>query len=58
VVAVCAALSRLQLGYWQDTEALYDHALKVDPNNYVAQQNLHIYLFEKEHPKVRQPPPE
>jgi hypothetical protein len=31
-----------------------EHALKIDPNNYVAQIDLHIYLFEKEHPGVRE----
>jgi protein O-mannosyl-transferase len=58
VLALCAALSRGQLACWQNTETLYEHALTVDPNNYVAKQNLNIYLFEKAHPKVRRPPPE
>ena len=58
LLAVCALLSRLQLRYWQNTETLFNHALAVDPNNIVASQNLHIYLFEKENPGVRKPPPE
>jgi len=58
VLAVCAFLSRRQLASWQNTQALFDHALKVDPNNYVAKQNLHIYFFEKKNPGIRQPPPE
>jgi hypothetical protein len=58
VLAVCAVLSRQQLAFWQNTKALYDHALKIDPNNYVAKQNLHIYQFEIAHPDVRKPPPE
>lgn len=58
VVVVCAVLSRQALGSWRNTETLYEHALKVDPNNYVAKQNLHIYLFEKAHPTVRPPPPD
>ncbi len=58
LLAVCAVLSRQQLASWENTWTLYNHALKVDPNNYVAKQNLHIYLFEKAHPKVRTPPPE
>jgi hypothetical protein len=58
VLAACAVLSRQQLAYWQNTETLYDHALAVDPNNYVANQNLHIYQFEKAHPDIRKPPPE
>ncbi|HEY1790226.1 MAG TPA: hypothetical protein VGJ73_18925 [Verrucomicrobiae bacterium] len=58
ILAVCALLSRLQLANWENTETLYDHALRVDPNNFVAKQNLHIYQFEKTNPKVRKPPPE
>jgi protein O-mannosyl-transferase len=58
ILALCALLSRWQLSYWEDTKALYEHALQVDPNNSVAKQNLHIYLFEKANPKVRNPPPE
>jgi protein O-mannosyl-transferase len=58
VLAICAVLSRQQLAYWENTETLYEHALKVDPNNYVAKQNLHIYEFEKANPNVRTPPPE
>lgn len=58
VLAACAFASRHQLAYWQNTETLFRHALEVDPNNYVAEQDLHIYLFEKANPKVRKPPPE
>lgn len=58
LLAVCAFLSRHQLRYWQDTETLFDHALAVDPKNYVASQNLHIYEFERKNPGVRKPPPE
>jgi hypothetical protein len=58
VLALCALLSREQLGYWQNTKTLYEHALHVDPDNSVAKQNLHIYLFELANPTVRKPPPE
>jgi protein O-mannosyl-transferase len=58
LLAVCAVLSRQQLASWQNTQTLYEHALKVDPNNDVAKQNLHIYLFEKANPSVRTPPPQ
>jgi len=58
LLAICAFLSRHQLKYWQNTETLFDHALAVDPNNYVASQNLRIYQFEKKYPKIRKPPPE
>jgi tetratricopeptide (TPR) repeat protein len=39
----CAALTRRQLAFWQNTETLMEHALKVDPNNYVAHQDLGVY---------------
>jgi len=58
LLALCALLSRRQLAYWKNTETLYEHALRVDPNNDVAKQNLHIYQFEIANPNVRKPPPE
>ena len=58
VLAVCAVMSSRQLEYWQNSQTLFEHALKVDPNNYVATQNLHIYLFEKANPKIREGVPE
>jgi hypothetical protein len=30
----------------------------VDPNNFVASQNLRIYQFELKYPEIRKPPPE
>ena len=54
VLLLCAYLSREQLGYWQNTQTLLEHALKIDPNNGVAQINLRVYLFDQEHPGVRQ----
>jgi hypothetical protein len=50
----CAGLTRHQLGYWQNTRTLMEHALQLDPDNYVAKINLNIYLFEQSHPGVRQ----
>jgi len=35
--------ARYQLGFWQNTETLMVHALTIDPNNYVAHQNLSVY---------------
>jgi protein O-mannosyl-transferase len=58
VLAACAIVSRQQLSYWQNSQTLFEHALEVDPNNYVAKQNLHIYQFEKANPGVRKPLPE
>ena len=44
VVAVCAALSRVQVGYWKDTETLFRHALDVTWDNWLAQYNLGLAL--------------
>jgi len=55
VLIPCAVLTRQQLFIWQNTETLMQHALQVDPNNYVARQNLHIYLLEKAHPELKHP---
>ena len=40
VLAVCAALSRVQVGYWKDTETLFRHALDVTRDNWLAHNNL------------------
>jgi len=39
----CLTLTRHQLGYWQNTETLMGHALELNPNNYLAHNNLGIY---------------
>jgi tetratricopeptide (TPR) repeat protein len=47
-VVLCMALTRHQLGYWQDgDESLFRHALKVTQNNYVAHNNIGIVLAKK-----------
>jgi len=54
VLLACAIMTRQQLAYWQNPQTLMEHALKVDPDNYVAQIDLRIYLFDKAHPGVRE----
>jgi tetratricopeptide (TPR) repeat protein len=44
VVAVCAALSMVQVGYWKDTETLFRHALDVTRDNWLAHYNLGVAL--------------
>jgi tetratricopeptide (TPR) repeat protein len=44
ILAGCAVATRYQLGYWQNTRTLMEHALEVDPGNYVAHQNLALYF--------------
>jgi len=43
-LALCMVLSRLQVGYWKDSETLFRHALAVTQNNWVAHNNLGIAL--------------
>ena len=42
-LGLCVNCARHQLGFWQNTETLMMHALTIDPNNYVAHQNLSVY---------------
>jgi Flp pilus assembly protein TadD len=44
VLAVCAVLSRVQVGYWKDSETLFRHALDVTRDNWVAHYNLGVVL--------------
>ena len=46
-IMLCWTLTRQQLGYWQDSETLFRHALKVTRNNYIAHNNLGSALNEK-----------
>jgi protein O-mannosyl-transferase len=43
LLSICAILTRHQLGYWKDTRTLMEHALQIDPNNYVAHDDLGVY---------------
>jgi Flp pilus assembly protein TadD len=43
-LALCAALTRQQIGYWRDSEALWRHALAVTEDNYFAHDSLGIVL--------------
>ena len=40
VLAVCAALSRVQIEYWKDSETLFRHALDVTRDNWLAHGSL------------------
>ena len=46
-IILCLGLTRQQLGYWQNSETLYRHALAVTKNNYLAHHNLGIALFKQ-----------
>jgi hypothetical protein len=40
---LCASLTAHQLVHWKNTATLMEYALQIDPNNYVAHQNLALY---------------
>jgi len=42
--AACMALARKQATYWQDSEALYQHAIAVTQDNWLAEFDLGTYL--------------
>jgi hypothetical protein len=44
VLSLCAMLTIRQLSYWKNTETLMEHALAIDPNNYVAHTDLGVYF--------------
>jgi Flp pilus assembly protein TadD len=44
VLAICAVLSRVQIGYWKDSETLFRHALDVTRDNWLVQNNLGFTL--------------
>ena len=46
-IILCLGLTRQQLGYWQDSETLFRHALEVTENNFLAHNNLGTTLGEK-----------
>jgi protein O-mannosyl-transferase len=45
-LATCAVLSRVQVGYWKDSETLFRHALDVTQDNWLAHDNLGIALVQ------------
>ncbi len=47
VIVSCLALTRQQLGYWQDSETLFRHTLAVTKNNDIAHNNLGTALEKK-----------
>jgi protein O-mannosyl-transferase len=47
VVAMCIPLTHTQLGYWRNSTALFEHALQLTSNNFVAEYNLGVTFFER-----------
>jgi tetratricopeptide (TPR) repeat protein len=46
-ILLCLVLTRRQLGYWKNSETLFQHALGVTENNYLAHNSLGTVLGEK-----------
>jgi tetratricopeptide (TPR) repeat protein len=46
-IVPCILLTRQQIGYWQDSETLFRHALAVTGNNWLAHGNLGTALSKK-----------
>jgi tetratricopeptide (TPR) repeat protein len=42
----CLLNSRAQVSYWQNSTTLFEHALQVTPDNYVAHNSLGMALFD------------
>jgi len=46
-VLACMLVTRVQVGYWRDTETLSRHALEVTRNNFVAHNSLGVELAKR-----------
>ena len=44
---VCVGITRHQLQYWQNSDALYLHALDIYPRNHIAHANLGVLKWER-----------
>ena len=40
IIAVCIPLTMAQVGYWKNSFTLFQHALRLNPNNFFAEVNL------------------
>jgi tetratricopeptide (TPR) repeat protein len=43
-IGACMILTPLQVRYWRDSDALFQHAIEVTKNNYLAYNNLGYFL--------------
>ena len=48
VIVTCVLLTRAQVGYWHDSRTLWQRAITVDPNNYLALNNQGMQLLREE----------
>ena len=55
VLIVLAVLTRIQLKHWENTTTLFEHALEVTSNNYIAHNGLGLELRDRgEHEKAQE----
>jgi tetratricopeptide (TPR) repeat protein len=47
---LCLGMTRQQLGYWRDSETLFQHAIEVTEDNYIASNGLGLALDKKGQP--------
>jgi len=47
VLVFCMILTRSQVGYWYNNITLYEHAISVSKDNYLAHHNLGLALFKQ-----------
>jgi tetratricopeptide (TPR) repeat protein len=47
-LGICGLLTMRQVGYWHDTETLFQRAVEVEPRNYLAYNNLGFYYANHE----------
>jgi tetratricopeptide (TPR) repeat protein len=47
LLSILAATTWVQVGYWQNSITLFERALEVTRNNYLAHNNLGVALFER-----------
>lgn len=46
-IATCAVLARKQVSFWKDNDTIWEHALQVSEESYIAHFNLGISLYEE-----------
>lgn len=46
-LAACGVLTHLQIGYWQNNDTMWSHAIALNPNNGFAHAHLSDYLFDR-----------
>ncbi len=47
LVLIFTAMTWKQTSYWKDNISLFQHAIRVDPENYLAQNNLGLTMYER-----------